>query len=154
MYLFIFVLVFPGKDCEYLTIQIFVLAEAEMSVTLFSLSGVIFLLFFSSFKPSICLVSMGRVLLKRSSRLTASRTCKERTVTPQECDTQLLIQHSDDSSPAASPCWRCGSWRRPRPGAFLWAGCPAGAGTWPRLGQTCPTCPRAAQRHTKTGSKK
>lgn len=44
------------------------------SVTLFSLSGLIFLVFCSSFSPSICLVSMGRAFLKRSSKLNASRT--------------------------------------------------------------------------------
>lgn len=44
------------------------------SVTL-SLSELVFLVFWSSFSPSICLVNMGRAFLKRSSKLNASRTC-------------------------------------------------------------------------------
>lgn len=45
-------------------------------VTVFSLSGLFFLVFCSSFSPSICLVNMDRAFLNRSSKLNASRTFK------------------------------------------------------------------------------
>lgn len=59
---------------NYITTFLQEKGKMQMFVTLFSLSGLIFLVFCSSLSPSICLVNMGRAFLKRSSKLTASRT--------------------------------------------------------------------------------
>jgi len=55
-------------------IQTWLKRQMHMCVTLFSLLGLDFLVFFSSFSPSICLLNKGRAFLNRSSKVSASRS--------------------------------------------------------------------------------
>lgn len=146
------------------------------SVTFFSLSGLNFLDFFSSFSPSICLVNMGSAALNLSSKLTASRTfthghtkdtsrltcasfawCISTKIwhflpsRSPECSFTDADSRYFAFSPAASPCWRSESLTQPRQVGFPEGDCPGDAETWQPPERTYLGDPAAAHTNTHRG---